>query len=134
MANKYEIEQFSFESDFFQGKIDLSKDKEFWISLINSKSGKHLVYSVSKYLCNTEFSVAGFAEIILGATKQTAKLQEKGRFYVNLNELVRCVAHLYDEGKDNPQIKAVALDAWDELFKNNISSIRTLTTLLDGVS
>ena len=134
MANEHEIKQFAFDGDFFQGNIDLSKDKEFWISLINSVSGKYLVYDLSKYLCNTEFSISDFAEIIFGATKQTANMQERGRWFIDLDELVRCVAHLYDEGKDNPQIKAIALGAWDELFKNNISNIRTLTTLLDGFS
>ena len=134
MANKYDVEHLSFEADFLQGDIDLSKDKDFWISLINSRSGKHLVYSLSKYLCSTEFSVAGFAEIILGAAKQTANIQKGNHCYVNLNELVRCVVHLYDEGKDDPKTRTISLDAWDELFKNNISDIRMLTTLLDGFS
>ena len=51
---------------------------------------------------------------------------------LTMNEMVRCVAHLYDVGKDDPTIKEISLDTWDELFKNNLRDIQSLAVMLDN--
>ena len=48
--------------------------------------------------------------------------------------MVQCVAHLYDVGKDKPHVKTICLDAWDELYKNNLRDIQPLSTMLDNFS
>ena len=44
------------------------------------------------------------------------------------------ITHLYDVGKDIPHVKTLCLDAWGELFKNNLRDIQPLSMMLDNFS
>ena len=66
--------------------------------------------------------------------KQSDALKENGIIRIGVEELVQCVAHLYDVGKDKPHVKTICLDAWDELYKNNLRDIQPLSIMLDNFS
>lgn len=85
-----------------------------------------------KFLCDTEENILDFAEIIYAVIKQAATLSDDGPMRIGMDEMVRCVAHLYDVGKDKPDILTICLDTWDELFKNNLRDIQSLSTMLDN--
>mgnify|MGYP003539654147 CR=1 FL=1 len=79
-------------------------------------------------------SIVDFAEVIHAVSKHLAELQEEGPVRLGIDDMIQCIVHLYDVGKDNPAIKTICLDAWDELFKNNLHDIKSLATILDNFS
>lgn len=46
------------------------------------------------------WSIIDFAEVIYTVIEQAAALADEGPVRVGVDEMVRCVAHLYDVGKD----------------------------------
>ena len=93
-----------------------------------------MLTSLLKYLSDAEENILDFAEVIHAVSKRLAELQGDGPVRLGIDEMIRCVVHLYDVGKDIPAIKTICLDSWDELFKNNLHDIKSLATILDNFS
>lgn len=49
-----------------------------------------------------------------------------------VKDLIQCVIRLFDRGKDDPHIRCVCLDIWDDMFKSNLQDIRPLAVLIDN--
>jgi hypothetical protein len=131
MVQEHELDFYALSPDFFQENTRIERDKDFLLQLVNSNSKTRILVALLKFLCNTEESILDFAEIIYAVIKQAATLSDDGSMRIDMDEMVRCVAHLYDVGKDKPEILTICLDTWDELFKNNLHDIQALSTMLD---
>ena len=134
MANKHSTNFHALGPDFFKKNIVIARDREFLLELVRANLCESMLYALSRYLCETDENIVDFAEVIHAVTKQSAEIKDKGLVRVGVDELVRCVAHLYDVGKDIPHVKTLCLDAWDELFKNNLRDIQPLSMMLDNFS
>ena len=49
-----------------------------------------------------------------------------------VEDLIQCVIQLFDRGKNDPKIRVVCLDIWDELFRSNLHDIKPLADMLDN--
>ena len=132
MVQEHDLEFFALSTDFFKENIIIERDKEFLLQLIGANTKTKMLVTILKFLCETDENIIDFAEVIYTVIKQAAALADEGPVRVGVDEMVRCVAHLYDVGKDDPRIKRICLDTWDELFKNNLRDIKSLATILDN--
>lgn len=132
MVQEHDLEFFVLNTDFFKENIVIDRDKTFLLQLIGANSKTRMLVTILKILCETDDNIIDFAEVIYAVIKQAAALADEGVMRVGVDEMVRCVAHLYDVGKDNPKIKTICLDTWDELFKNNLRDIQSLAKMLDN--
>lgn len=132
MVQEHALDFYALSPDFFKENIRIERDKDFLLQLVNSNSKTRILVALLKFLCDTEESILDFAEIIYAVIKQAATLSDDGPMRIGMDEMVRCVAHLYDVGKDKPDILTICLDTWDELFKNNLRDIQSLSTMLDN--
>lgn len=120
--------------DFFEKYIVISRDKQFLMELMQANPGESILYALSHFLCETDQNIVDFAEVVQAMAKQSAALEDSGVIRIGVEELVQCVAHLYDVGKDKPHVKTICLDAWDELYKSNLRDIQPLSMMLDNFS
>ena len=132
MVQEHDLEFLALNTNFFKENIAIDRDKEFLLQLIGANSKTRMLVTILKFLCDTDDNIVDFAEVIYAVVKHAAALADEGPMRVGVDEMVRCVAHLYDVGKDNPKIKTICLDTWDELFKNNLRDIKSLATILDN--
>lgn len=132
MVQEHDLEFHALSTDFFKENIVIERDKEFLVQLIGANSKTRMLVTILKFLCETDENITDFAEIIYAVIKQAATLTDEGPMRVGVDEMVRCVAHLYDVGKNDCGIKTICLDTWDELFKNNLRDIQSLATMLDN--
>lgn len=132
MVQEHDLEFLSLNTEFFKENIVIERDKEFLLQLIGANSKTRMLVTILKFLCETDENIIDFAEVIYAVIKQAAALTDEGPMRVGVDEMVRCVAHLYDVGKDNPRIKTICLNTWDELFKNNLRDIQSLAKMLDN--
>lgn len=134
MVQDYDSDFYALSSEFFLENVRIERDKDFLLQLVRRNSKNSVLVSILEYLCNTEDNILDFAEIIYAVTKQAASLSDDEPMRIGMDEMVRCVAHLYDVGKDKPEVLTICLDAWDELFKNNLRDIQSLSTMLDNLN
>lgn len=132
MVQEHALDFYALSPDFFKENIRIERDKDFLLQLVNSNSKTRILVALLKFLCDTEENILDFAEIIYAVIKQAATLSDDEPIRIGMDEMVRCVAHLYDVGKDKPAILTICLDTWDELFKNNLRDIQSLSTMLDN--
>ena len=132
MVQAHDLEFFALNTAFFKENIVIERDKEFLLQLIGANSKTRMLVTILKFLCDTDENIIDFADVIYALIKQAATLTAEGPMRMGVDEMVRCVAHLYDVGKDDPRIKTICLDTWDELFKNNLRDIQSLATMLDN--
>lgn len=123
-----------FSSEFFRENIVIERDRLFLLELVASNTKTRMLTSLLKYLSEAEENILDFAEVIHAVSKRLAELQGDGPIRLGIDEMIRCVVHLYDVGKDVPAVKTICLDSWDELFKNNLHDIKSLATILDNFS
>ena len=134
IVNEHDADFHSMGPDFFEKHILIARDKKFLLELMQANPGESILYALSRFLCETDQNIVDFAEVIYSMAKQSDALRENGIIRIGVEELVQCVAHLYDVGKDKPHVKTICLDVWDELYKNNLRDIQPLSTMLDNFS
>lgn len=134
MVQDHDSNFYALSSEFFRENVRIERDKDFLLQLVGMNSKSSVLVSILRYLCDTEENILDFAEVIYAVAKQAASLSDDGLTRIGMDEMVRCVAHLYDEGKDKPEFLPICLDAWDELFKNNLRDIQSLSTMLDDLN
>lgn len=131
MVQEHALDFYALSPDFFQENIRIERDKDFLLQLASSNAKTGILVALLKFLCNTEENILDFAEVIYTVIRQAASLSDDGPMRIGMDEMVRCVARLYDVGKNKPDILTICLDTWDELFKNNLRDIQSLSTMLD---
>ena len=134
LVSRYAIEPVCLSADFFLKSIVVERDKAFLLQLLNVSKGEHVLVSVAEFLCETDENIVDFAEIIYAMVKQLSGVPRDGGIRLSVDEIVQCVAHLYDVGKDDSKARTVCLDAWDELYKNNLHDVKALSTVLDDLN
>ena len=110
LVNNYALDCV-FGSEFFRENIVIERDKAFLLELVASNTKTRMLTSLLKYLSDTEENILDFAEVIHAVSKRLAELQGDGPVRLGIDEMIRCVVHLYDVGKDIPAIKTICLDS-----------------------
>lgn len=99
---------------------------------MSSRQSSHLLHPFLEYLYESDEDICAYAPIIEAIGKNLPQaLSGHNGFFVTEN-LVKCVARLYDRGKSDPQIKKICLDLWDSLFKCDFKKMKPLSDMIDS--
>ena len=118
---------------FYDSLIDLDRDKDFLIYIMESRISDEIIYGFVEYIEKNATSIIDYKDIILrlsrNAFENYPKLMDK-RWTID-NELTKLIIKLYDETvtETSRRIKDIAnkcLELWDFMFKNRIGSVRII--------
>ncbi|WP_214809044.1 hypothetical protein [Exiguobacterium sp. s144] len=122
---------------FYNNLIDLKRDKDFIIEIMNSRLSRRTLYAFVHYLEENSKSLVDYKDIIISMSyhlmKNTDSMVE-GMWGIE-DEISKLIIGLYDETSDSqiPDIKDIAeecLGIWDLMFEKQIGPIRTLSQKL----
>lgn len=118
---------------FYDQLIDLERDKDFLIEVMNSDLSRRMVYGFVRYLEKESKSVVDYKDIILSMSHHLIEKGGKtaGGWGVE-DEISKLVIGLYDETSEStlPEMREIAgecLDIWDRMFEKQIGPIRQLS-------
>lgn len=122
---------------FYDNLIDLKRDKDFIIEIMNSRLSRRTVYAFVHYLEENSKSLVDYKDIIISMSyhliKNTGSMVED--MWGIEDEISKLIIGLYDETSDSqiPNIKDIAeecLGIWDLMFEKQIGPIRSLSQKL----
>ncbi len=121
---------------FYDNLVDLERDKDFLIEIMNSDLSRRMVYSFVHYLEEESKSIVDYKDIIISMSHNLIENRSKntGGWGVE-DEISKLVIGLYDETSESslPGMKDIAnecLDIWDLMFEKQIGPIRQLSQKL----
>ncbi|MFC4410069.1 hypothetical protein ACFOZY_06410 [Chungangia koreensis] len=122
---------------FYDNLIDLKRDKDFLIEIMNSGLSGRIVRAFVHYLEEESKSVVDYKDIILSMSYHLVG-NEVGEFegiWGIEDEISKLIIGLYDETSNStiPEIKGIAnecLDIWDLMFEKQFGQIRSLSQKL----
>lgn len=122
---------------FYDNLIDLKRDKDFIIEIMNSRLSGRTVYAFVHYLEENSKSLVDYKDIIISMSYHLIKNSDSivADMYGIEDEISKLIIGLYDEtsGSPIPDIKDTAkecLDIWDLMFEKQIGPIRSLSQKL----
>jgi hypothetical protein len=121
---------------FYGNLIDLERDNDFLIKIMNSDLRRRMVHAFLHYLEEKSKSVIDYKDIILsmGHHLMKNKGEETGGWGFE-DKILRSTIWLYDETSEStlPEMKYIAekcLDIWDLMFEKQIGPVRQLSQKL----
>lgn len=122
---------------FYDKLIDLERDKDFLIEIMNSDLSYRTIHAFVHYLEEESKSVVDFKDIILSMSYHLVNdgsNNTKGVWRIE-SEISKLIIGLYDETSasslpDKKDIAEKCLDVWDLMFEKQIGSIRQLSQKL----
>jgi hypothetical protein len=119
---------------FYDNLINLDRDKEFLIEVMESNSSSRIISSFIKYLEENAKSIIEYKDIILTLSWSTVKNYSKLIDYrLGVDDVLsKLIIALYDESFEytSSEMRVVSnqcLEIWDFMFENRIGSARVLT-------
>lgn len=111
--------------------IEIQRDEAFLIYLMDSPQCEHLLHLFFNYLEKREESICGFARVLHSLSKRFPQIFSNPTNCFMVNDLVKCVILLFGRGKDDPSIREICLDIWDNLFMSNVHAFKPLSDMID---
>lgn len=122
---------------FYNNLIDLKRDKDFIIEIMNSGLSGRIVHAFVHYLEEESKSVIDYKDIILSMSNHLVgnEVDEFEGIWGIEDEISKLIIGLYDETSNStiPEIKDIAnecLDIWDLMFEKQFGQIRSLSQKL----
>jgi hypothetical protein len=122
---------------FYDNLIDLKRDKDFIIEIMNSGLSGRTVHAFVHYLEEESKSIVDYKDIILSMSYHLIEnsYSKDEVFWGIEDEISKLIIGLYDEtsGSSLPEIKDIAkecLNIWDLMFEKQIGPIRSLSQKL----
>jgi hypothetical protein len=119
---------------FYDDLINLERDEEFLLQIMNSKLSRRTVHAFIHYLEEESRSLIAFKNIIFAMSQSliTGNISSEERTWGIDDSVSKLIIGLYDEVSSSQQyehkeISAKCLDVWDLMFENQIGSARTLS-------
>jgi len=117
---------------FFDRCILIARDKAFLIHLMGSKQSVHLTHAFLNYLYESDENIGAYASVLAALGDNLSKSPAQWNTRLSINDLIKCVVRLFDKAQDDPRIKTICLDIWDNLFKSNLTDILPLSNMIDN--
>ena len=114
---------------FFQNRIVIQRDEAFLIHLLTSNQDESIVSSFLRYLYESDEDICNFAHVLSIIASNLSITQYSD--HLTVSELIKCVVRMFDRGKDNPTIRELCLNIWDNLFMGNSHAIKPLSDMID---
>lgn len=126
----------SFSGLFYDKRIDIKRDYEFLLDMMQSKLNMRIVYAFAHYLEESSGSLEDFSSIIIKMSKSilTENVANEESFQNSGidDDLSKLIAALYDEtsqseNENRKYITQECLNIWDLMFEKRIGSARSLS-------
>lgn len=118
---------------FYNNRIDLNRDKEFLLEIMDSDMSRRAVHGFVHYLEKESISIIDYKDIIISMSYQIIKKRNiDSNIWGIDDEISKLIISLYDEtsGSSLNGMKKIAeecLNLWDLMFENHVGSIRSLS-------
>ena len=116
---------------FFNKCIDLQQDKELILFLLASRQGAGLAHSFFRCLNDSLLRGKEYA-VYLRALASLPKDSSEW-YYLDAPKFANSALRLLDDNQGDSEIIKMALDIWDELYKNELANIQELSTMLNNL-
>lgn len=118
---------------FYNNLIDLHRDKEFLIEIMDSDMSRRTVHGFVHYLEQESKSIIDYKDIVISMSYQIINNRNMDNNFWGIDdEISKLIIGLYDETSESSlvEMKIIAeecLNLWDLMFENQIGSIRSLS-------
>ncbi|HHU52705.1 MAG TPA: hypothetical protein GXZ43_01305, partial [Clostridiaceae bacterium] len=119
---------------FYDNLIDLERDEDFLLQLMESKLSHKLIDTFIYYLERESLSLIAYKNIIFAISQSVIKANSDPKENIRWigDSISKLIIGLYDEVsnsqlKEHKEISAKCLDIWDLMFEHQIGSARTLS-------
>ncbi|ABR49268.1 hypothetical protein Amet_3129 [Alkaliphilus metalliredigens QYMF] len=124
--------EFPFVRLFYDNRIDLDRDIEFLLEMVQSKLSKRIIHAFISYLEENAMSVIDFSDVIIQMSNNILQrpLDDEDHHYMGIDdEISKLISALYDESLnyEDDNITQQCLDIWDLMFEKRIGSIHRLS-------
>ena len=116
---------------FFDRCIEIKRDEEFLVHLMESRQSVHLFHSFLDYLYKSDENICSFALVLETIGNSLSQMPPERGERLIVTDLVKCVVRLFDKGKNDPFITEICLNIWDQLFMSNLHDIKPLSDMID---
>lgn len=116
---------------FFDRCIEIKRDEEFLVHLMESQQSVHLFHSFLDYLYKSDENICSFALVLETIGNSLSQMPPERGERLIVADLVKCVVRLFDKGKNDPFITEICLNIWDQLFMSNLHDIKPLSDMID---
>jgi len=122
---------------FHDKLVDVERDSDFLLEIMNSKVSKRMVYSFVRFLEENALSVRDYAEIILTLCESALEMDSESiaKQWGIEDNVSKLIIALYDEcanseKESDKQIAERCLELWDVMFEKQIGQVRELSRKL----
>ncbi|MDL2206910.1 hypothetical protein LJC33_08390 [Eubacteriales bacterium OttesenSCG-928-N13] len=124
-------EIFSLNNLFFDRCISIQRDRDFLIHIMQSRQSVRVVHSFLDYLGKSDENIIEYTDVLeaIGSSLTTMSAEWKRPLVVG--DLIKCVIRLFDRGKDDPDVRCICLNIWDNLFISNLYDMKSLSDMID---
>lgn len=118
---------------FYNNRIDLNRDKEFLLEIMDSDMSRRTVHGFVHYLEKESKSIIDYKDIVISMSYQIIENRNIDNNNLRIyDEISKLIISLYDEtsGSSLNEMKKIAeegLNLWDLMFENHVGSIRSLS-------
>lgn len=115
---------------FHDNKIDLNRDSEFVLSLLNRYNIKNIIHSFLGYLKKNSIQISPYIDLILSICEEaiSSKGLLENKYYYGLEtDLSELILTVFDNSASDMVVKSRCLDIIDSMYKNQIGTIRSLS-------
>ena len=129
--------EFPLSKIFYEKYVNLEKDKEFLLEIMQSKVSRKVIHAFTHFLEENALSVVDYSDVIIALCYNLlqAKTDDLKSTWGIADELSKLVMSLYDEsansGKDKDKLIAEkCLELWDIMFEKQIGTVREISRKL----
>ena len=129
--------EYPLSSMFYQKLVDVERDSDFLIKIMNSKVSKRMVYSFVHFLEESASSIKDYSKIIITLCENVLGMnqEEIAKHWGIEDDISKLIISLYDEcanseKESDKQIAEKCLELWDVMFEKQIGRVRELSRKL----
>lgn len=115
---------------FHNHRIQLSRDKDFLVKLIEKRCYDKICRDALRYLKGIDADYRDCSDILLTICEAFSN-QEETSLKCHIDDLFLCVARLFQAGKGDSNVLRACLDMWDAIYRFNSMAVRPLMDLLE---
>ena len=128
-----ETEVFAFNRLFHDKCIDIDRDEDFVIKLINATRKAHRLHTILDYIIEQDQDITKYTKILYSICQRVSTGKYSYDKEMVLTDLIKCIIKLLDRNKYNMDGKRKCLDMWDIIYQKSYDSVIPFTKLLDNI-
>ncbi len=128
-----ETEVFAFNRLFHDKCIDIDRDEDFVIKLINATRKAHRLHTILDYIIEQDQDITKYTNVLYNICQMVSTGKYGYDKEMVLTDLIKCIIKLLDRNKYNMDTKRQCLDMWDIIYQRSFDSVIPFTRLLDNI-